>query len=315
MSPRWAAPPSWRRALTGLLRTLPLTSRRLNAGPRRPLIHPPHFSSSPLIRGTRRHVPVPTPAAGRPARPAPPGALPLAAPRPRPWPPATVKIIVPYPPGAEPDVNGATTTAQLGRRHRQDIRGGQQARRQHHHRHAGAAQGEGRRQHGAADRPPGREVTNPMLPKMPTCGGEHQAGDDLARCTCSWRCARASPAQNYRELIAYARQGNPGKINIGTGGSGHVTHIAAAVIAQGEGVQFPVRCPTAAWRRPWPGIVGGEVDALLARRPRALAAHQASGRSASGGGRRVAPAPADVADRGRGRRAAPERALPRCSAC
>lgn len=192
------------------------------------------------------------------------------------WPPATVKIIVPYPPGAEPDVMARDLAAQLGRRTGKtfvvDNKPG-----------ANTIIGTQELLKGEAD---GSSmllidrlavVTNPMLyAKMPYVWQETiKPVTDLAKVNLFLAVRQGFAAQNYRDLIAYARQ-NPGKINVGTGGNGHVTHIAAAMIAQAEGVQFtyvPYRgmAPAVA------GIVGGEVDMLLAG-GLVLAPHQTAGK-------------------------------------
>lgn len=202
-------------------------------------------------------------------------ALPLSASA-QAWPPATVKIIVPYPPGSEPDVLARDIAAQLGRRSGKTfvvdnkpgantIVGTQELLK---------AEGDGSAMM-LIDRL--AVVTNPMLyARLPYVWQESiKPVSDLAKVNLFLAARQGFAAQNYRELIAYARQ-NPGKINVGTGGNGHVTHIAAAMIAQAEGVQFtyvPYRgiAPAVA------AIVGGEIDLLLAG-GLVLQPHQAVGK-------------------------------------
>lgn len=80
-----------------------------------------------------------------------------------------------------------------------------------------------------------------------------------------WMARADFPAQNIKELVAYARQ-NPGKVSYGTWGVGSTAHIAGALLENAAGIQlnhvpFQGGAPAAA------ALQGGHLDILPYLKP------------------------------------------------
>jgi len=179
------------------------------------------------------------------------------------WPPATVKIVVPYPPGTEPDVLARDLSAALARQTGKtfvienkpganSIIGSDVV---------------------AKSEPDGSTLllvdrlavaTNPVLyAKMPYRWEDAlRPLTDLASVNLYLAVRDGFPARTYAEFLAWAKA-NPGKVTIGTGGNGHVNHIAAAMVAQAHGLDFTF----VPYKGVGPALLalqGAEVDAVLA---------------------------------------------------
>jgi tripartite-type tricarboxylate transporter receptor subunit TctC len=179
------------------------------------------------------------------------------------WPPATVRIVVPYPPGSEPDVLardlGASLAKQTGKTFVVDNKPG-----------ANSIIGTGEVVKGDSD---GSVllmvdrlavVTNPVLyNKLPYKWEESlKPVSDLAGVRLFIAVRDSFPAGTYAEFLRYAKE-HPGKVTVGTGGNGHVTHIGMAMVAQAHGLSFSFV--------PYKGVVpamqdllAGQVDAVMA---------------------------------------------------
>lgn len=72
-----------------------------------------------------------------------------------------------------------------------------------------------------------------------------------------------SPHKTMKDLIA-AMKANPGKVKIGTGGSGSFTYMMAAALADKVGAKATL---VPLGKRRIPGLLGGEVDALSIHPP------------------------------------------------
>lgn len=191
------------------------------------------------------------------------------------WPSAQVTIVVPYPPGSEPDALARDISQALTQKTGKTIvvenRPG-----------ANAMVGTAAVARGPAD---GSMlllvdrlslVTNPLLYDKVAYDWKQDLKPvtDLAEVQLYVAVNSKFPAANLREFIDYARA-NPGKINVGTGGNGHVTHIGMEMLARAEGVTWNYI--------PYKGIVpaaidtvGGQVDAFMAG-GLVMAPHRASG--------------------------------------
>ena len=179
------------------------------------------------------------------------------------WPPATVRIVVPYPAGTEPDVLardlGNALAKQTGKTFVVDNK-------------PGANSIIGTEAVAKADADGATLlmvdrlalVTNPMLySKLPYKWEEAvKPVSDLARVNLVLGVRAGLPVKTFTELVAYAKA-NPGKLNVGTGGNGHVTHIGMEMLSKAHGytqtyVPYKGIGPAIA------GLAGGEVDAVIA---------------------------------------------------
>lgn len=178
------------------------------------------------------------------------------------WPPATVRIVVPYPPGTEPDVLardlGNALSRQTGKVFVVDNKPGANS-------IIGTeivakADGDGATLL-MVDRL--AIVTNPQLySKLPYKWEDSlKPVSDLAGVHLFLGAREGLPVKNFAEFIAYAKA-NPKKVNVGTGGNGHVTHIGMEMLAQAHGVSFTY-VPYKGVGPAMAGLVGGEVDAMM----------------------------------------------------
>lgn len=179
------------------------------------------------------------------------------------WPPESVRIIVPYPPGSEPDVIsrelGTTLGQQTGKTFIVDNRPG-----------ANSIIGTTELVNAGGD---GNVlmvvdrlavVTNPALySKLPYKWEDAlKPVSDLSRVDLFIAVRDGFPAKNYAELLKYAKD-HPGKVNVGTGGIGHVNHIGMAMVAQAHGLNFtyvPYKGVVPALQ----AVLTGEVDVVMA---------------------------------------------------
>ena len=179
------------------------------------------------------------------------------------WPPAVVRIVVPYPPGTEPDVLARDLANQLGRKTGKNFVVENKP---------GANSIIGTSEVAAAEGDGGTLlmvdrlaiVTNPLLySKMPYKWEDSiKPVSDLARVNLFIAVRANFPAQNYKEFLAYAKA-NKGKVNVGTGGNGHVVHIGMAMVGQAEDVDFTF-VPYKGVGPAVAGLMTGEVDAVMA---------------------------------------------------
>lgn len=107
-------------------------------------------------------------------------------------------------------------------------------------------------------------VTNPMLySKLPYKWEEAvKPVTDLARVSLMIGVRSSLPVKNFSELVAYAKA-NPGKLNVGTGGNGHVTHIGVEMLSKAHGFTQAY----VPYKGVGPAILGlasGEVDMAIA---------------------------------------------------
>ncbi len=178
------------------------------------------------------------------------------------WPASTVRIIVPYPPGTEPDVLARDLGNELGKQTGKTFVVENKP---------GANSILGTDVVAKADGDGGTMlmvdrlaiVTNPQLYKQMPYRWEESLRpvSDLAGVNLFLSVREDFPARTYAEFIQYAKA-NPGKINVGTGGNGHVNHIAAAMIAQAQGVQFTY-VPYKGVGPAVAGLLSREIDATL----------------------------------------------------
>ncbi|MCB2031757.1 MAG: tripartite tricarboxylate transporter substrate-binding protein [Burkholderiaceae bacterium] len=178
------------------------------------------------------------------------------------WPATTVRIIVPYPPGTEPDVLARDLGNELGKQTGKTFLVENKP---------GANSILGTDIVAKADGDGGTMlmvdrlaiVTNPQLYKQMPYRWEESLRpvSDLAGVNLFLSVREDFPARTYAEFIQYAKA-NPGKINVGTGGNGHVNHIAAAMIAQAQGVQFTY-VPYKGVAPAVAGLLSREIDATL----------------------------------------------------
>ncbi|PND35133.1 ABC transporter substrate-binding protein [Achromobacter pulmonis] len=179
------------------------------------------------------------------------------------WPSDTVKIVVPYPPGTEPDVLARDLGNRLFKQSGQTVivenRPG-----------ANAIIGSDYVARAAAD---GNTLlmidrlaleTNPFLyAKVPYRWQEDfKPVTDLGQVQLYVAVSDAFPAKTYREFIDYARA-NPQRINVGTGGQGHVNHLGMAMLARAEGVQFTY-VPFKGVAPAMTAVMAGDVDSVMA---------------------------------------------------
>lgn len=179
------------------------------------------------------------------------------------WPPATVKIVVPYPAGAEPDVLARDLANVMAKRTGKafvvENRPG-----------ANAIIGTD-----VVAKAPGdgatllmvdrlSVVTNPVLySKLPYDWRQQLAPvTDIAAVRLFLAIGPDVPAKDLRQFVDYAKA-NPGKVNVGIAGNGHVNHIGMAMLAQSEGFTVSY-VPYKGLPPAIVGFLGGEVDALLA---------------------------------------------------
>lgn len=179
------------------------------------------------------------------------------------WSASNVRIIVPYPPGTEPDVLARDLSNQLGKQTGKTVIVENKPGANSILGTETVAKAEG---DGATLLMVDRLaiVTNPQLYKQMPYKWEDtlRPVTDLAGVNLFLGVRENFPAKNYAEFIQYARA-NPGKVNIGTGGNGHVNHIAAAMIAEAQGVKFTY-VPYKGVAPAVAGLLSGEVDASLA---------------------------------------------------
>lgn len=179
------------------------------------------------------------------------------------WPPATVRIVVPYPPGTEPDVLardlGNALSAQTGKTFVVDNKPGANS-------IVGTdavakAEGDGSTLL-MVDRL--AVVTNPQLySKLPyQWETALKPVSDLAGVNLFLGVREGLPVKNFKEFIQYAKA-NPRKINVGTGGNGHVNHIGMEMLAQADGLSFTY-VPYKGVAPAVLGLLTGEVDVVLA---------------------------------------------------
>lgn len=179
------------------------------------------------------------------------------------WPPATVRIVVPYPPGTEPDVLardlGNALSAQTGKTFVVDNKPGANS-------IVGTdavakADGDGSTLL-MVDRL--AVVTNPMLyTKLPyQWESALKPVSDLAGVNLFLGVREGLPVKNFNDFIQYAKA-NPKKLNVGTGGNGHVNHIGMEMLAQAHGVSFTY-VPYKGVGPAVMGLLSGEVDAVMA---------------------------------------------------
>lgn len=179
------------------------------------------------------------------------------------WPSGQVKIVVPYPPGTEPDVMardiGMRLTQQTGSVVVVENRPG--------------ANGMIGTAAVAKAAPDGNTllmidrlalVTNPLLytelPYDPKTDIRPVA--EMGRINLFVALRNDLPVATYKDLIAYAGSG-PGKLNVGTGGNGHVNHLGMEMLAQSEGVKFSY-VPYKGVAPAMNALLAGEVDAVMA---------------------------------------------------
>ncbi|MGJ7530620.1 Bug family tripartite tricarboxylate transporter substrate binding protein [Variovorax sp. GB1P17] len=179
------------------------------------------------------------------------------------WPPATVRIVVPYPPGTEPDILardlGNSLSRQTGKTFVVDNRPGANSMVGTQEVVKGDAEG------GVllmVDRL--AVVTNPFLFATVPYRWEDtlKPVSDLAKVDLFVAVNSAFPAKTYAEFITYAKA-NPGKVNVGTGGNGHVMHIGMAMVAQAHDLAFTY-VPYKGGAPAMLGLAAGEVDAMMA---------------------------------------------------
>ena len=179
------------------------------------------------------------------------------------WPPATVRIVVPYPPGTEPDVLARdlanSLSTQTGKTFLVENKPGANS-------ILGTdtvakAEGDGSTLL-MVDRL--AVVTNPLLySKLPYDWQKSlKPVSDLAGINLYLAVRDSLPAKNLKEFIQYAKA-NPKKVNVATGGNGHVTHIGMEMLSQASGVQFTY----VPYKGVGPAVLDlakGEVDAMIA---------------------------------------------------
>lgn len=178
------------------------------------------------------------------------------------WTASTVRIVVPYPPGTEPDVLARDMIAGLakstGKTFVVDNKPG-----------ANSIIGTELVTKGEAD---GSVmlmvdrlaiVTNPMLySKMPYKWEESlKPVTDVATVGLYVGMREGAPYKNFNEFIAWAKA-NPKKVNVGTGGNGHVSHIGMEMLAQSQGVSFTY-VPYKGLAPALQGMLSNEVDVVM----------------------------------------------------
>ena len=179
------------------------------------------------------------------------------------WAPFTVRIIVPYPPGTEPDVLardvGNALAKETGKVFVVDNKPGANSM-------IGTdvvakADGDGATLL-MVDRL--AIVTNPLLyAKVPyQWETSLRPISDLATVHLFVGVREGLPVKTFAELINYAKA-NPKKVNVGTGGNGHVTHIGMEMLAQASGVSWTY-VPYKGVAPAVQGMLTGEVDAVMA---------------------------------------------------
>lgn len=186
------------------------------------------------------------------------GAAPATA-----WSTPTVRIVVPYPPGTEPDVLARDLGNALGKATGKafvvENKPG-----------ANAIIGTDMVAKADAD---GATllmvdrlavVTNPVLyGKLPYRWEEAlRPVSDIAGVHLFLGVKDAFPARSFSEFVAWCKA-NPGKLQVGTGGNGHVNHIGMAMLAQAHGLSFSY-VPYKGVGPAMQGLLAGEVDSVLA---------------------------------------------------
>lgn len=179
------------------------------------------------------------------------------------WPPATVKIVVPYPPGTEPDALardvGNVLSKQTGKIFVVENKPG-----------ANSIIGTEMVAKGEAD---GSTllmvdrlaiVTNPQLYSRMPYNWETalRPVSDLATVHLFLGVREGLPVKNFADFLAYAKA-NPKKVNVGTGGNGHVNHIGMEMLAQAHGLSFTY-VPYKGVAPAIQGLLTGEVDVVMA---------------------------------------------------
>ena len=179
------------------------------------------------------------------------------------WPSGQVKIVVPYPPGTEPDVMardiGMRLTQQTGSVVVVENRPG--------------ANGMIGTASVAKSAPDGHTllmidrlalVTNPMLygelPYDPKVDIRPVA--EVGRINLFVAVRQDFPGSTYKDLMTYARS-STGKLNVGTGGNGHVNHLGMEMLAQSEGVVFSY-VPYKGVAPAMNALLAGDVDTVMA---------------------------------------------------
>lgn len=195
------------------------------------------------------------------------------------WPPAQVSIVVPYPPGSEPDALARdishTLSQKTGKTIVVDNRPG-----------ANAIIGASHVARGPDD---GSSllmidrlalVTNPMLyGNVPyDWKTAFKPITDIAEVQLYVAVNSKFPADDYRGFIEYARA-NPGKVNVATGGNGHVNHIGMEMLARSEGVEFTYV--------PYKGTVPAMIDTLSGQADATMAGGMVMATNRANGGIKV----------------------------
>lgn len=179
------------------------------------------------------------------------------------WTAQTVKIIVPYPPGTEPDVLarelGNALSTSTGKTFVVDNKPGANS-------ILGTdivAKSDG---DGATLLMVDRlaVVTNPLLySKIPyQWESSLKPVSDIAGVNLFLGVRESLPVNNFQEFIKYVKA-NPKKINVGTGGNGHVNHIGMEMLAQANGLSFTY-IPYKGVAPAVMGLLSGEVDVVMA---------------------------------------------------
>ncbi|UJW82606.1 Bug family tripartite tricarboxylate transporter substrate binding protein [Hydrogenophaga sp. SL48] len=179
------------------------------------------------------------------------------------WSATTVRIVVPYPAGTEPDVLardiGIALSKQTGKTFVVDNKPG-----------ANSIIGTDAV---AKAEPDGATllmvdrlalVTNPMLySKLPYKWEEAvKPVTDLARVNLMIGVRSGLPVKTFTELVAYGKA-HPGKLNAGTGGNGHVTHIGMEMLSKAHGYT-QTYVPYKGIGPAITGLSAGEVDVVIA---------------------------------------------------
>ena len=179
------------------------------------------------------------------------------------WSATTVRIVVPYPAGTEPDVLardiGIALSKQTGKTFVVDNKPG-----------ANSIIGTNAV---AKAEPDGATllmvdrlalVTNPMLySKLPYKWEEAvKPVTDLARVNLMIGVRSGLPVKTFTELVAYGKA-HPGKLNAGTGGNGHVTHIGMEMLSKAHGYT-QTYVPYKGIGPAITGLSAGEVDVVIA---------------------------------------------------
>lgn len=179
------------------------------------------------------------------------------------WPPATVRIVVPYPPGTEPDVLARDLGNALGKQSGKTFVVENKP---------GANSIVGTDAVAKADGDGSTllmvdrlaVVTNPQLYARLPYQWETalKPVSDLAGVNLFLGVREGLPVKNFADFIQFAKA-HPGKVNVGTGGNGHVNHIGMEMLAQAHGLSFTY-VPYKGVGPAVMGLLSGEVDVVMA---------------------------------------------------